>query len=74
MMNPLKFRIMEIFGAWLFIIGLVLHPIIFIIGCILSVKYKDDIDLTEIILSISDYSQFLCWIFIAGGLLLVRIF
>lgn len=65
---------MEIFGAWLFIIGLVLHPIIFIIGCILSAKYKDDINFTETILSISDYSQFFCWVFIAGGLLLVYYF
>lgn len=65
---------MEVFGAWLFIIGLFLHPVIFIIGCILSTKYKDDIDLTKTILSISDYSQFLCWIFIAGGLLLVYLF
>jgi hypothetical protein len=65
---------MEIFGAWLFIIGLVLHPIIFIIGCILSAKYKDDIYLNEVILNISNYSQFLCWLFIAGGMLLVRLF
>ena len=65
---------MEIFGAWLFIIGSFLHPVIFIIGCILSAKYKDDIDLNETILNISDYSQFLCWIFIAGGLLLIYYF
>ena len=65
---------MEIFGAWLFIVGLFLHPIIFIICCILSAKYKDDIYLNETILNISDYSQFLCWIFIAGGLLLVYYF
>jgi hypothetical protein len=65
---------MEIFGAWLFIIGWLLHPIIFIIGCILSAKYKDDVDLTETILNISNCSQFLCWIFIAGGLLLVYLF
>jgi hypothetical protein len=65
---------MEIFGAWLFIIGLFLHPIIFIIGCILSIKYKDDIYLNEIILNISNYSQFLCWVCIAGGMLLVCLF
>lgn len=65
---------MEIFGAWMFIIGLVLHPIIFIIGCILSIKYKDDFYLNETILNISNYSQFLCWLFIAGGMLLVYLF
>ena len=65
---------MEIFGAWLFLIGLVLHPIIFIVGCILSIKYKDDSYLNEIILNISNYSQFLCWTFIAGGMLLVYLF
>ena len=65
---------MEIFGAWLFIIGLILHPIIFIISCILSTKYKDDIDLSNIILNISNYLQFLCWMLIAGGILLVRLF
>lgn len=65
---------MEIFGAWLFIIGLVLHPVIFIIGCILSAKYKDDIDLIEIIFDIVHCLQFLCWIFIVGGLLLIYYF
>lgn len=65
---------MEIFGAWLFIIGLILHPIIFIISCILSIKYKDDIHLSNIILNISNCSQFLCWLFITGGMLLVICF
>ena len=65
---------MEVFGAWLFVIGLFLHPIIFIISCIVSTKYKDDIYLNEIVLNISNYSQFLCWMFIAGGMLLVRLF
>jgi len=65
---------MEIFGAWLFIIGLFLHPTIFIVGCILSIKYKDDSYLNEIILNISNYSQFLCWVFIAVGMLLVYLF
>lgn len=62
---------METFGAWLFLIGLVLLPIIFIVGCVLSIKYKDDIYLNEIILNISNYSQFLCWLFIASGILIV---
>lgn len=62
---------MAIFGAWLFIIGLFLHPIISIISCILSTKYKDDIDLSNIILNISNCLQFLCWLFMAGGMLLV---
>lgn len=65
---------MEVFGAWLFLVGIVLNPIIFIIGCILSVKYKNNIDLIKIIFDIVHYSQFLCWIFIAGGLLLVYLF
>lgn len=65
---------MEIFGAWLFLIGLVLHPIIFIIGCILSIKYKDDIDLNNTILNISNYLQYFCWMFIASGMLLVYLF
>jgi len=65
---------MEIFGAWLFIIGLFLHPIIFIISCILSTKYKDDIYLNEVILNISNVLQYFCWMFIAGGMLLVRLF
>ena len=62
---------METFGAWLFVIGLVLQPIIFIIGWILSVKYKDDIDLNEIILNMSNCLQYFCWVFIAGGMLFV---
>jgi hypothetical protein len=65
---------MEIFGAWLFIIGWLLHPIIFIIGCILGIKYKDDTDLIEIIFDIVHCSQLLCWIFIVGGMLLVYYF
>lgn len=65
---------MEIFGAWLFVIGLFLYPIIFIIGCILSIKYKDDTYINETILNISNYSQFLCWILIASGILLVYYF
>lgn len=65
---------MAIFGAWLFIIGLILHPIIFIISCILSTKYKDDSYLNEIILNISNCLQFFCWMLIAGGILLVRLF
>jgi hypothetical protein len=65
---------METVGAWLFIIGLFLHPVIFIIGCILSTKYKDDTYLNEIILNISNCLQFLCWIFIVGGLLLMYYF
>lgn len=65
---------MEIFGAWLFGIGLLLHPVIFIIGCILSIRYKDDTYLNETILDVSTYSQFLCWIFIVCGILLVYYF
>ena len=65
---------METFGAWLFIIGLFLYPVIFIISCILSVKYKDDSYINEIVLNITNYSQFLCWIFIVGGMLLVYYF
>lgn len=65
---------METFGAWLFLIGLVLNPIIFIVGCILSIKYRDDIYLNEVILNISIGLQFLCWLFIAGGILLVYLF
>lgn len=65
---------MEVFGAWLFLVGLVLHPIIFIGSCILSTKYKDDKDLNEIILNVSNCLQYFCWTFIAGGMLLVRSF
>lgn len=65
---------MEIFGAWLFIIGLFLHPVIFIIGCILSTKYKDDSYINEIVLNVSNCLQHFCWMFIAGGMLLVRLF
>ena len=65
---------MEIFGAWLFAIGLFLHPIIFIISCILSTKYKDDIYLNDAILNISNCSQYFCWMFIVGGMLLVYYF
>ena len=62
---------METFGVWLFLLGLVLHPIIFIIGCILSEKYKDDSYINETVLNITNCSQFLCWLFIAEGILLV---
>lgn len=65
---------MEIFGAWLFIIGLCLHPVIFIIGCLLNIEYKDDLDLIEIIFDIVHCSQFFCWVFIIGGMLLVYYF
>lgn len=65
---------MATFGAWLFVIGLFLHPIIFILGCILSVKYKDDSYINEIVLNITNCSQFLCWLFLAGGMLLVYYF
>ena len=62
---------MEVFGAWLFLIGLVLHPIIFIIGCILSTKYKDDTYINEVILNVSNCLQYFCWMLLAGGMLLV---
>ena len=65
---------MAVFGAWLFIIGLFLHPIIFIISCILSAKYKDDIHINNIVLDVSNFLQYLCWMFIVGGMLLVHLF
>lgn len=62
---------MEIFGAWLFIMGLILSPIIFIISCILNAKYKDDSYISETIRNISNCLQFICWLFVIGGMLLV---
>ena len=65
---------MEVFGAWLSLIGLFLHPVIFIIGCILSTKYKDDSYINEIVLNVSNCLQYFCWVCVAGGMLLVYLF
>ena len=64
---------MEIFGAWIFLLGLILLPIIFIVYLILDVKYSN-IFITDPIFDIAMWCIFLCWVFIAGGILLVRIF
>lgn len=65
---------MEIFGAWLFIIGLVFLPIIFIIDLILNIKYKNNFIIRNSILDIAMWCIFLCWICIIGGILLVYYF
>lgn len=61
-------------GVWLFAIGLFLSPIIFIISCILSSEYKDNIHLNNTILDVSNLLQYVCWMFITGGMLLVQWF
>ena len=65
---------MEIFGAWLFLLGLVLFPIIFIIYLILDIKYKDDFVIKESIFDIVMWCEFICWLCIAVGILLVYLF
>lgn len=65
---------MEIFGAWLFIIGLVLCPIFFITHLILDIKYTDDLTLREFIFNIAMWCNLFCWICIASGILLVYYF
>ena len=51
---------MEVFGAWLFLIGLVFLPIIFIIYLILNIKYKDNFVIIESIFDIAMWCIFLC--------------
>ena len=65
---------MEIFGAWLFVIGIVLFPIIFITHLILDIKYTDDFAIRDFIFDIAMWCNLFCWAFIAGGILLVHFF
>ena len=65
---------MEILGAWLFVIGFILSPIIFIICIILYIKYKNDLIIRELIFEILMSIQFLCWACIVVGMLLVYYF
>jgi 4-hydroxybenzoate polyprenyltransferase len=64
---------MEIFGAWLFLLGIILLPIIFIIYLILDIKYKEDL-IREPLFDIAMWFIFLCWMCIAGGIALVYYF
>lgn len=59
---------METFGAWLFIIGLFLHPVIFITYLILDIKYKEYF-IRDSLFDIAMWCIFFCWVFIAGGML-----
>lgn len=61
---------MEIFGAWIFVLELILLPIIFIIYLILDIKYKD-VFINDPVFNIAMWCIFFCWICIAGGMLLV---
>jgi hypothetical protein len=64
---------MEIFGAWISLLGLFLLPIIFITYLILDIKYKEDL-IREPLFDIAMWCIFLCWMCIAGGMLLVYLF
>jgi len=64
---------MEIFGAWIFVLGLFLLPIIFITYLILDIKYKD-VFVNDPIFDIAMWCIFFCWMCIAGGMLLVYLF
>ena len=61
---------MEIFGAWVFLLGLVSLLIIFIIYLIVNIKYGN-IFTSNPIFDIAMWCIFLCWMCIAGGMLLV---
>jgi hypothetical protein len=65
---------METFGAWLFFIGLVFNPIVFIIYVILDIKYKDDFIVREFNFDLLMPIKFLCWSCMVGGILLVYYF
>ena len=64
---------MAIFGAWIFLLGLILLPIIFITYLILDIKYKD-VFVNDPIFNVAMWCIFFCWICIAGGMLLVYLF
>ena len=64
---------MEVFGAWIFLLGLILLPIVFIVYLILDIKYKD-VFVNDPIFDIAMWCIFLCWMCIAGGMLLVYLF
>jgi hypothetical protein len=61
---------MEVFGAWISVLGLFLLPIIFITYLILDIKYKEDL-IREPLFDIAMWSIFFCWMCIIGGMLLV---
>lgn len=60
----------EVFGAWISVLGLFLLPIIFITYLILDIKYKEDL-IREPLFDIAMWCIFFCWMCIAGGMLLV---
>lgn len=64
---------MKIFGAWISVLGLILLPIFFIMYLILDIKYKD-IFVKDSLFDIAMWCIFLCWVCIAGGMLLVYLF
>ena len=64
---------MEIFGAWISVLGLFLLPIIFITYLILDIKYKEDL-IREPLFDIAMWCIFFCWMCIAGGMLLVYLY
>ena len=61
---------MEVFGAWISVLGLFLLPIIFITYLILDIKYKEGL-IREPLFDIAMWCIFFCWMCIAGGMLLV---
>lgn len=65
---------MEIFGAWLFIIGLSLIPITLIIHIILDLKYSDNFIIRNSIVDTEMLCIFLEWVCLIGGMLLVYLF
>ena len=64
---------METFGAWLSLLGLFLLPIIFITYLILDIKYGN-VFADDPVFDIAMWCIFLCWVCIAGGMLLVYLF
>ena len=61
---------MEVFGAWISVLGLFLLPIIFITYLILDIKYGN-VFVSDPIFDIAMWFIFFCWMCIVGGMLLV---
>ena len=64
---------MAAFGAWIFVLGVILLPIVFITYLIIDIKYGN-VFTNDPIFEILMWCIFLCWICIASGMLLVYLF
>lgn len=65
---------MEVFGAWLFIIGLCLIPITLFVYIILDLNYSDDFIIRNSIIDTVLLCIFFEWLCIIGGIALVYYF